>query len=201
MDLMSLYRNKSYHLAKEIKKALVAYATGAHYNPKEIDFNNKIEGYVPTSVMFHINLSETNPLDQEVIDLLTHIKNGYRCSFIKAVFRSSCLYLPLLAYSDDSGFIMKKTSVFMENESNQTEPEKMGVKLESVKEEQIKPVPVKKRSTQSKDISKEVNKEFAKPKFVPVPKPQEPEEFEDNIIENSEEDLDKLFAKMDMLGR
>lgn len=108
MDLMSIYRNKSYHIAKEIKKALIAYATDAVYVPPEVDANNEIDGYVPTSVIVHITLSEKKDDERKALELLSHIKRGYRCSFIKAVFRSFLPYLPLLAYSDDSGFVMAK---------------------------------------------------------------------------------------------
>ena len=108
MDLMSIHRNKAYHLAREMKRALVAYANNEDYTAPEVNFENEIDGYVPTSVVLHISLDEKKEADQKAIALLDHIRKGYRCSFIKALFRSSCLYLPLLAYADNSGFKMKR---------------------------------------------------------------------------------------------
>ena len=190
MDLMSIYRNKAYHIAKEFKKTLVAYANGKIYVPPEIDFDNEIEGYVPTSAMIHINLSETNEADAAAIELLKHIKNGYRCSFIKAVFRSSCVYLPLLAYSDDSGFVMAKERIVVKDT--------LAEKIEAAKKEEEKVIKAKEpktdepEQTEEQDELKELQSKVIVPTFIEVPAPE---------VSEPTEDLDKLFNQMDKLSR
>lgn len=108
MDLISLYKNKTYHIAKEMKRVLVAYAANETYLPASADAAKFLDGYIPTSIVVHITLSEKNKAEAQALELLKHVKMGYRCSFIKAVFRSACAYLPLLAYSASSGFVMAR---------------------------------------------------------------------------------------------
>lgn len=198
MDLMSIYRNKSYHLAKEFKKALVAYATGSHYTPPEVDFENEITGYVPTSAVLHVNLSEANEADRKAIELLSHIKHGYRCSFIKAVFRSSCVYLPLLAYSDESGFVMSsKIKV-----KSQIDPIITKTAEDKSKQEvPVVEVPVQKESAAEEPVEMKptVFDSTPAPVFVPVPEPEPVSK--DEPEPSDEEDLDRLFAQMDKMGR
>lgn len=181
MDLMSIYRNKSYHIAKEIKKALIAYANDAVYVPTEVDVNNEIDGYVPTSAIVHITLSEKKDDERKALELLSHIKYGYRCSFIKAVFRSSLPYLPLLAYSDNSGFVMAKSKapirVAMDsfNDAN-------------TKEEALEPL--------NEAI---VPKQISKPE--PITETNDTKAAELGAVSSDDTDLDALFSQMDKLGR
>lgn len=175
MDLMSIYRNKSYHIAKEIKKALIAYANDAVYVPPEVDINNEIDGYVPTSAIVHITLSEKKDDERKALELLSHIKYGYRCSFIKAVFRSFLPYLPLLAYSDDSGFVMAKRKA------------PIRVAMDSFND------------VNTKEALKPLNEAIV-PKQIP--KPESIIETNDTkVVSSDDTDLDALFSQMDKLGR
>ncbi len=107
MDLICLYRIKSFHLGRELKRALIAYANEVPY-VVEISQQQPEKGYVPTSSLLHIVLDDEKPEEAEAIKILNGVKNGYRCSFIKSVFRGSAPYLPLIAFADGNGFVMKK---------------------------------------------------------------------------------------------
>lgn len=191
MDLMSIYRNKSYHIAKEIKKALIAYASEKEYVPQEVCIADEAEGYVPTSVVVHISLSEKKEDERKALELLSHIKYGYRCSFIKAVFRSFLPYLPLLAYSDDSGFVMAraKSPVKVAMDSfNKTE------NIAKTKIEVVDPESELKERTEE-----ELKQAGFEVKEINVSSAVSP--IETNISEEDNSDLDALFSQMDKLGR
>lgn len=121
MDLVLLYRIKAYHLGREMKRCLVAYANMKPYMPPEFDMNDATKGYVPTSCVIHINLNPNKPEEAAAIELLKQTRENYRCSFIKALFRSSVPYLPLLAFADDSGFITKKANTVSDINHMQTQ--------------------------------------------------------------------------------
>lgn len=108
MDLIALYRTDDYKFARELKKVLVSYANGEVYEPKTLDATKFNEAYVPTSVTFHISLNEAKEEEKQALILLSGVKYGYRNSFLKALFRSSITYLPLVAFAKDSGFITKR---------------------------------------------------------------------------------------------
>lgn len=107
MDLIALYRSKDFNFARELKKCLIAYATETEYIPPKYA-DNAMEGYVATSVTFHIKLSEDIPEQAAVLRLLGDVKYGYGNSFVKAVFRSYLPLLPLSAFSKENGMIMSK---------------------------------------------------------------------------------------------
>ena len=121
MDLFSIYRTKSYHIGREMKRCLIAYAKMEPYTPPEFNMDDVVVGYIPTSRIIHIELNPNKIDEAAAIELLNHIRRGYRCSFIKALFRSSLAYLPLLAYSDDSGFVTKRANTAMDINHIQTQ--------------------------------------------------------------------------------
>ncbi len=193
LDLIALYRNKKYHIGREMKKCLIAYAKGEMYVPPEVSMDDVISGYVPTYYVIHIELNDKKPDEAAAIELIKHIKNGYKCSFMKALFRSSILYLPLLAYSDDSGFITKRANpvttinriqaiAALSSDPISTEQEITGVdsneSVDSVPEE--KPDPI---------IAPAVDERVAEPVV--------PETIESD---NDDDDFDALFSAMDALS-
>lgn len=110
MDLMTLAFDKSFHLGREMKRALVAVANKESYNGTTSDYlGADTSGYVPKSIREQISLNPADPREKRAIDLLSEIKHGYRCSFIKALFRQSVLFTPLVGYTVSSNFAMRHT--------------------------------------------------------------------------------------------
>ena len=108
MDLMTLAFDKSFHLGREMKRALVAVANKESYNGTTSDYlGTDTSGYVPKSIREQISLNPADPREKRAIDLLSEIKHGYRCSFIKALFRQSVLFTPLVGYTVSSNFAMR----------------------------------------------------------------------------------------------
>ena len=108
MDLMTLAFDKSFHLGREMKRALVAVANKEAYNGTTSDYlGTDTSGYVPKSIREQISLNPADPREKRAIDLLSEIKHGYRCSFIKALFRQSVLFTPLVGYTISSNFAMR----------------------------------------------------------------------------------------------
>lgn len=108
MDLMTLAFDKSFHLGREMKRALVAVANKESYNGTTSDYlGADTSGYVPKSIREQISLNPADLREKRAIDLLSEIKRGYRCSFIKALFRQSVLFTPLVGYTISSNFAMR----------------------------------------------------------------------------------------------
>lgn len=110
LDLITLYYNEKIQLGRLIKKVLLNYVSETD-EPMVLNFEEpeSTTGYIPKCVRIHINLNESNEADNKVIALLKEIKPGYKCSFIKALFRNTCAYLPMVAYTTGSDFAMRKT--------------------------------------------------------------------------------------------
>ena len=111
MDLINLYYRPHFKFQKEIKKSLVEYASGRIHEivlPDEAP----VDGYVAKTILMHISLNPNKPEEKAAIDLLSNVKKGFRNSFIKAVFRITLPSIPLTSYMADSGFRIKKTSIF-----------------------------------------------------------------------------------------
>ena len=112
MDLMTLAFDKSFHLGREMKRALVAVANKESYNGTTSDYlGADTSGYVPKSIREQISLNPADPREKRAIDLLSEIKHGYRCSFIKALFRQSVLFTPLVGYTISSNFAMRHNAL------------------------------------------------------------------------------------------
>ena len=112
MDLMTLAFDKSFHLGREMKRALVAVANKESYNGTTSDYlGTDTSGYVPKSIREQISLNPADPREKRAIDLLSEIKHGYRCSFIKALFRQSVLFTPLVGYTISSNFAMRHNAL------------------------------------------------------------------------------------------
>lgn len=112
MDLMTLAFDKSFHLGREMKRALVAVANKESYNGTTSDYlGTDTSGYVPKSIREQISLNPADPREKRAIDLLSEIKHGYRCSFIKALFRQSVLFTPLVGYTTSSNFAMRHNAL------------------------------------------------------------------------------------------
>ena len=149
MDLMTLAFDKSFHLGREMKRALVAVANNESYNGTTSDYlGTDTSGYVPKSIREQIFLNPADPREKRAIDLLSEIKHGYRCSFIKALFRQSVLFTPLVGYTISSNFAMRH-NVALEPAPVETAP------VESVVEPAAEPVaaepPVLEESKESTD--------------------------------------------------
>lgn len=111
MDLINLYYRPHFKFQKEIKKSLVEYASGRIHEivlPDEAP----VDGYVAKTILMHISLNPNKPEEKAAIDLLSNVKKGFRNSFIKAVFRITLPSIPLTSYMADSGFRIKKASIF-----------------------------------------------------------------------------------------
>ena len=128
LDLFSLGAVKKYHLGKEMKKALIAYANQKPYTPPDIMVPEDGET-LRTSMMLHITLDEKKAEEiQKDADFnysfykLSNICNSekqncdccpvkkYCNSFIKAVFRNYLQEIPLSIYSTDSKVNLKRVS-------------------------------------------------------------------------------------------
>ena len=123
MDLMTLAFDKSFHLGREMKRALVAVANKESYNGTTSDYlGTDTSGYVPKSIREQISLNPADPREKRAIDLLSEIKHGYRCSFIKALFRQSVLFTPLVGYTVSSNFAMRHNVALEPVEAAPMEP-------------------------------------------------------------------------------
>ena len=123
MDLMTLAFDKSFHLGREMKRALVAVANKESYNGTTSDYlGTDTSGYVPKSIREQISLNPADPREKRAIDLLSEIKHGYRCSFIKALFRQSVLFTPLVGYTISSNFAMRHNVALEPVEAAPVEP-------------------------------------------------------------------------------
>ena len=75
MDLMTLAFDKSFHLGREMKRALVAVANKESYNGTTSDYlGTDTSGYVPKSIREQISLNPADQREKRAIDLLN-------CSF------------------------------------------------------------------------------------------------------------------------
>ena len=109
LDLFSLGIVKKYHLGREMKKALIAYANRKAYYPPATPKLPEGET-LKTSMMLHINLDEKKPEEKKAIELLNKTKYGYCNAFIKAIFRNYLDEIPLKAYSTDSNIYLQGTN-------------------------------------------------------------------------------------------
>lgn len=66
MDLMTLAFDKSFHLGREMKRALVAVANKESYNGTTSDYlGTDTSGYVPKSIREQISLNPADPREKE----------------------------------------------------------------------------------------------------------------------------------------
>ncbi|MBR5356286.1 MAG: hypothetical protein IK121_05140, partial [Lachnospiraceae bacterium] len=128
-------------------------------------------GYMPKSACFHIKFNENKESEKEAVKLLKCIKPGYRCSFVKALFRNSSAYLPMVAYTNGSDFKMSKLKAYVVTDISKNEEL---VKPEPVVEE---PAPV---------IKVDPEKEYGKVEDYVTP-------VEETEEKNNEVDLDAMF--------
>ncbi len=112
MDLIILKQSDTYRLVHEMKCCLIAYANGKVYRPPEFDFNEAYSGYIGRMYQTHIELNPKKEEEKAAIDVLKEIRPGYRCAFIKTLFRSNCVYLPLLVFAEDSKLITSRADSF-----------------------------------------------------------------------------------------
>lgn len=173
MDLVTLYYNKSIHLCRLMKKVLVDYVNGDIIEGLEFEEPSTTEGYVPKCIRLHIHLNENNPREKAVCDLLQSMKQGYRCSFVKALFRNACTYLPMVGYTAGSAFLMQK------------------IKSMPKVAEPVDIKPAEKPSTAEPEFKD--NKES-------VPEPVVEEVKESEPVKESTESLDDLFKSFDKIG-
>lgn len=174
MDLVTLACDKDFGLGREMKRVLLSAANETPLAPKEIPDISFTEGYVPRLIRVQFSLSPKKPEEAKAFQLLSKVKRGYRCSFLKALFRNQYMTLPLSEYLITSGFVLKKEqrSMIQDNETNNSVPEKKKEELN-----QTEQIPV--------DVPKPT---FQKPVNVPATEP------------NKAEDLDAMFEKLNALG-
>ena len=154
MDLMTLAFDKSFHLGREMKRALVAVANKESYNGTTSDYlGTDTSGYVPKSIREQISLNPADPREKRAIDLLSEIKHGYRCSFIKALFRQSVLFTPLVGYTVSSNFAMRHNVALEPVEAAPVEPAAVAPAAEPVEPaaEPVAEPPVLEESKESTD--------------------------------------------------
>jgi len=108
MDLIVLQRSNNYKLSTEIKKCLTAFARGEVYQAPSLAEEDMPTGYTAKSYQLHLDLNSKNEDEKKVINILAEIKSGFRCAFIKALFRNNCVNLPLLAYGIDNELVTSR---------------------------------------------------------------------------------------------
>lgn len=111
MDLINLYRRKHFNFKKEMKNALVAYASGRIYEIVLPDEEPE-GGYVPKVISIQLSLNPQKEDEANLITLINNAKNGFKNSFLKTIFRASLPTLPLSSFGINSGFKVKKLDVF-----------------------------------------------------------------------------------------
>ena len=174
MDLVTLACDKDFGLGREMKRVLLSAANETPLVPKEIPDISFTEGYVPRMIRVQFSLSPKKPEEAKAFQLLSKVKRGYRCSFLKALFRNQYITLPLSEYLITSGFVLRKEQkpMIQDNETNNSVPEKKKEKLHPTEQ-----IPV--------DVPKPT---FQKPVNAPATEP------------NKAEDLDAMFEKLNALG-
>lgn len=178
MDLVTLACDKDFGLGREMKRVLLSAANETPLVPKEIPDISFTEGYVPRMIRVQFSLSPKKPEEAKAFQLLSKVKRGYRCSFLKALFRNQYMTLPLSEYLITSGFVLRKEQRSItqdngrDNGTNNPVPEKKKEELN-----QTKQVPV--------DVPKPT---FQKPVNIPATE------------SNKAEDLDAMFEKLNALG-
>ncbi len=175
LDLLTLYFNDNIKLGTLMKKTVLAYANGDSVPGMDFGEPENTNGYMPKSACFHIKFNENKESEKEAVKLLKCIKPGYRCSFVKALFRNSSAYLPMVAYTNGSDFKMSKLKAYVATDiSKNEEPVNQTFKPEPVVE---KPAPV---------IKVDPEKEYGKVEDYVKPV-EEIEEKSDEV------DLDAMF--------
>ena len=196
MDLMTLFYDNSYHLVKEMKRAVIAFANETPYTPAVPTGALDTSGYIPKSVRITMYFNDS-PKEQKAVELLRQCKPGYRCAFIKALFRNMNGILPLTGYTKESGFLMRKTySVVKNDEDRQTDVAKSP---QPVNTPMRNPAPV--QSAPSPVIAP------AQPTIAPnvTPAPvnmsaAEPGTTTATTSNENTDDLDAMFASLNALG-
>ncbi len=127
LDLLTLYFNDNIKLGTLMKRTVLAYANGDSVPGTDFGEPENTNGYMPKSACFHIKFNENKESEKEAVELLKCIKPGYRCSFVKALFRNSSAYLPMVAYTNGSDFKMSKLKSYVAtdipvNQSSKPEP-------------------------------------------------------------------------------
>jgi len=168
-----------------MKRCLIAYANGHVYTPPEFDFNESPKGYVGKSYQMHIELNSNKPEEAEAIKMLQEIRAGYRCAFVKTLFRSNCIYLPLLVFSDTNGLVTSKAESFY-NFMKQTASSVAALKDETI------------------DRKEEVSK-ATEPAIEQQPMDPEPIVVEQPVNtaaspDSGTDDFDSLFESLSALG-
>ncbi len=200
MDLLTIfYGNHDIQFGRLLKKTIIAYVNDLPM--PNLDFKEPADtsGYVPKSVCLHLTFSENKPLEKPVCDLLSQMKSGYRCSFIKALFRNCCAYLPMAGYTNGSKFQMarKRCAISIAGESINTSKLTEDKTDDSVKQKESI------GATESNDSVATPIKTESKPnkiKFESVPEPEVNKSDNTDLNNNSDDSLDDLFASFSKIG-
>lgn len=149
LDLYSLGLSKKYHLGSQMKKALVAYATGGEYTPPELP-KDLDDTKVKTSMLLILYFDKSKEDDMKALELLRTIKFGYGCSFIKTLFRSYLNPIPLFSYFSNNGLQMTNKEVVLNVQR---------IRTKALKDQEEKDQDKIKDSTNEKTIVEKITKE------------------------------------------
>ena len=187
MDLIALKRSESYKLGTEMKRCLIAYANGSVYTPPEFDFKQEPGGYVGKSYQMHIELNSKKPEEAEAIKMLQEIRAGYRCAFVKTLFRSNCIFLPLLVFSDSNGLVTSKAESFY-NFMRQATSNHAAISTVETNN--------KREEEESKDLEPTIESEKVQSEPVVMNQPAN----DTNQTDGGTEEFDSLFASLSTLA-
>ena len=196
MDLLTLFFNKEIHLCRLMKRTLVNYINDENIALYDFEDPSVTEGYVPKCVRLHIHLNEKNERERKVCEFLKELKSGYRCSFVKALFRNSCTYLPMVGYTKNSSFSLRKaidhSQVITSTPENDVQSDTKDV--------------VETPSSVTKDAADTVKNEQPITQINIKDNDKKKDVDDKNIIANnntssSSIDLDDMFASFDKIGQ
>lgn len=197
LDLVTLACDKDFHFNRELKRVLIANANGTAYVPKPMSDIFDTEGYVPRVLRVQFSLSPDKPDEANAIALLMDIKTGYRCSFLKAIFRNEYLDLPVEAYTRESKFHLRKHLAY-DGEAKTAEEEH-----DETKTEENAPAAPASTAPAFVDVPKPVRRSdtAVRPTTDPVTPPTAPQDTPADTSNKSaaEPDLDVLFEKLNSI--
>lgn len=117
LDLISLYKNPEYSLEDILITALRAFIHNEpvyFYVPSLYPMNLSV---IPNSIMLHLSLDEEK--DEDIIEFLSHVKEGYRNSFLKNMVRGCMVGSNIYPYIDTSSVNIKTISNYVKKETEE----------------------------------------------------------------------------------
>lgn len=106
LDLVTYYRLEGFKFQKALKEALRAFAENKDFVIDPGDDCVVEDGYVPTIMQVQLYLNRKK--DQDIIDLLSKVRFGFKGAFLKAVFRLYAVDIPLKMYYRNDDYIFNE---------------------------------------------------------------------------------------------